>query len=55
LKSHIEAGEHYGYELNVEHKLDNHWTVAAHQDFCSSKLKEKFGPYEIGFKVNYKL
>lgn len=55
LKAGLEFAEHYGADLKVEHKLDSHWTLESHQEFCSGKLKEKSGPYDIGFKVSYKL
>jgi hypothetical protein len=41
--------------LKVEHKIDSHWTVESHQEFCSGKLKVAGGPYDLGFKVHYKL
>lgn len=55
LKTCVEIGEHYGGHLKVEHKIDKNWTVEAHQEFCSAKLKVAGGPYDLGFKVHYKL
>jgi len=55
LKSALRAGEHYAAEWKVDHKIDEHWSVGSHQDFNSARLKAKSGPYNLGFKVNYKL
>lgn len=55
MKSAFWLNEHYGTELKVEHKVDDHWSVSTHQEFCSSLLKAKQGPHNLGFKVNYKL
>ena len=55
LKTAVLIGEHYGGHLKVEHKIDSHWTVESHQEFCSGKLKVAGGPYDLGFKVHYKL
>lgn len=55
LKANARAGEHYAAEAKLDYKVDNNWSVATHQDFSSAKLKDKSGPYSLGFKVNYKL
>lgn len=55
LKTHLHAAEHWGTSVKVEHKVDEHWSVATHQEFSSENLKAKQGPHSMGFKVNYKL
>jgi hypothetical protein len=55
LKTHVHAAEHWGTSIKVEHKVNDHWSVASHQEFSSADLKAKQGPHNLGFKVNYKL
>jgi hypothetical protein len=55
LKTHLHAAEHWGSCIKVEHKVNDHWTVASHQEFSSANLSAKQGPHNLGFKVVYKL
>lgn len=44
----------YEVESEVEHKVDNNWTVSAKQSFSSSAATG-VSPYHIGFSASYKL
>jgi hypothetical protein len=55
FRSSVWWNEHYGAGMKVEHKIDDHWTVASHQEFDSANLKAKQGPHNLGFRVQYKL
>lgn len=48
-------GQDYSVSQQVEHKIDEHWTVSATQSFESAKLGSKQAPYHIGFSAAYKL
>jgi len=47
--------ETYSVSQEVQHKIDNNWTVSASQSFDSSSLGGKTSPYHIGFTASYKL
>jgi len=51
--SGIWAGD-YEVESEVEHKVDNNWTVSAKQSFSSEPVTG-ISPYHIGFSASYKL
>jgi len=48
-------GETYSVGMDVEHKVDKHWTVSASQSFDSERVGKPYGPYHIGFAASYKL
>lgn len=47
-------GSDIDIENEVEHQVDDHWTVSAKQTFCSS-AEHGCSPYHIGFTASYKL